>query len=182
MSLTLLGLSGSLRAGSLNTALLRVAATLVAPPDTLTVRTVHGVPLYDGDVEAQGLPAEVVALREAIRAADGLLISTPEYNHGVPGVLKNALDWVSRGADQPLRGKSVAVLSASPGGMGGVRAQLAWLPTLACVGARVMHSPEFYLSNAAQAFTADGALADERTRGQLQKFVEGFAAACRTSR
>lgn len=182
MSLTLLGLSGSLRAGSHNTALLRVAATLVPPPATLTVRTVHGVPLYDGDVEALGLPAEVVSLREAIRAADGLLLSTPEYNHGVPGVLKNALDWVSRGGDSPLRGKPVAVLSASPGGMGGVRAQLAWLPTLTCVGAHVMHAPEFYLSGAAQAFTADGGLADAHTHEQLQRFMSAFDAWCRAAR
>lgn len=179
MSLSLLGLSGSLRAGSHNTALLRAAATLVPAATTLTVRTVHGIPVYDGDVEAQGLPGEVVTLREAIRAADGVLIATPEYNHGVPGGLKNAIDWVSRGQGSPLRGKPFAIVSASPGGMGGVRAQLAWLPTFACVGARVLHDAEFYLSNAGQAFADDGTLADERTRERLRTFLESFAAWCR---
>ena len=182
MSLHLLGLSGSLRAGSHNTALLRAAATLVPANTTLTVRTVHGIPIYDGDVEAQGLPSEVVALREAIRAADGVLLATPEYNHGVPGGLKNALDWVSRGPDSPLRGKPFAIVSASSGGMGGVRAQLAWLPTFACVGARVLHDAEFYLSNAGQAFTGESTLADERTRERLSAFLDAFATWCRSAR
>ena len=181
MSLALLGLSGSLRAGSHNTALLRAATSLVPPSVTLTVRTVHDVPLYDGDVEAQGLPAGVVALREAIRAADGVVISTPEYNHGVPGVLKNALDWVSRGADSPLRGRPVLLLSASPGGMGGVRAHLAWLPTLYAVGMRMLPGHEFCLSNAGQAFAADGSLADERTRERLRTDLATFATWCRAS-
>ena len=128
MTLSILGISGSLRRESFNTRLLQAATALMPADATLTVRTLHGVPLYDGDLEAQGMPDGVRELREAIRAADGLLLSTPEYNNGVPGVLKNAIDWASRGADQPLAHKPLALLSASPGGMGGVRAQLACCP------------------------------------------------------
>ena len=158
-TLRLLGISGSLRRASFNTALLRAAGTLSPEGVTLEVRTLHDVPLYDGDVEAQGLPAGVIALRDAIRAADGVVLSTPEYNNSVPGVFKNAVDWVSRGPDQPLAGKPVALLSASPGGFGGARAQLAWLPVLTTLGTRWMHSPQLCLSAAHKAFAPDGVIA-----------------------
>ena len=175
MPLSILGISGSLRRESFNTRLLQAATALMPADATLTVRTLHGVPLYDGDLEAQGMPDGVRELREAIRAADGLLLSTPEYNNGVPGVLKNAIDWASRGADQPLAHKPLALLSASPGGMGGVRAQLAWLPTLATLRTRHMHEREFFLSSASRAFAADGSLADEKTAEQLRAFLTAFA-------
>jgi NAD(P)H-dependent FMN reductase len=146
----------------------------LAPDTTLTVRTLHRIPLYDGDLEAQGVPAGVTELREAIRAADALLLSSPEYNSGVPGVFKNAIDWVSRGPDQPLAGKPVALMSASPGGMGGVRAQLAWLPILSTLRTRHMHEREFFLSGAHRAFGPDGSLADEKTAEQLRLFLAAF--------
>lgn len=177
-NLRVLALSGSLRRESFNTALLRAASALVPETMTLTLQLLHDVPLYDGDVEAQGLPASVVALREAIRAADGVLISTPEYNNSMPGVLKNAVDWVSRGKDQPLAGKPVALLSAANGGFGGVRAQLAWLPTLTVLGTRWMHKPQFYLSNAQHAFAPDGSLLEERPREQLRGLLASFATWC----
>lgn len=93
---TVLGLSGSLRAGSVNTALLRAAATLMPPGSTLEISTLHGVPLYDGDTEARhGIPPAVTALKERVVACDALLLATPEYNNGIPGVLKNGIDWLS---------------------------------------------------------------------------------------
>ncbi len=177
-ALRLLGISGSLRRDSFNTALLRAASTLVPEGVSLEVRTLHGIPLYDGDVEAQGIPAEVTALREAIRAADGLVLSSPEYNNSVPGVFKNAIDWLSRGAGQPFAGKPLVLVSASPGGFGGARAQLAWLPVFATLGARSLHSPQFYLSAANRAFNPDGSLAEERTQEQLRKLLVAFAAWC----
>ncbi|MEQ1832611.1 MAG: NAD(P)H-dependent oxidoreductase [Candidatus Eisenbacteria bacterium] len=178
-ALRLLGISGSLRRDSFNTALLRTAVTLLPDDVTLELRTLHGIPLYDGDVEAQGIPAEVRALREAIHAADGLVLSSPEYNNSLPGVFKNTIDWLSRGAGQPFAGKPVVLMSASPGGFGGARAQLAWLPVFAALGAHSMHSPQFYLSAAHQAFAPDGALAEERTREQLRKLLATFARWCR---
>ncbi len=179
-TLRLLGITGSLRRASFNTALLRAAGTLAPEGVTLEVRTLHDVPLYDGDVEAQGLPAGVIALRDAIRTADGVVLSTPEYNNSVPGVFKNAVDWVSRGPDQPLAGKPVALLSASPSGFGGARAQLAWLPVLTTLGTRWMHSPQLCLSAADKAFAPDGSLSEERTREQLRKLMAAFAAWCRS--
>jgi NAD(P)H-dependent FMN reductase len=177
--LRLLGISGSLRRASYNTALVRAAATLVPDGVTLTLQSLRDIPLFDGDVEAQGLPEPVVALREAIRAADGLFISSPEYNNSLPGVLKNAIDWVSRGKEQPLAGKAVALVSASNGGFGGARSQIAWLPVLAVLGTRWMHRPQFYLSNADKAFAPDGSLVDERTREQLRRLLASFADWCR---
>ncbi len=174
-TLRLLGISGSLRRDSYNTALLHAAGAFLAPGVTLERADLHGIPLYDGDVEAQGLPGAVHAFREAIRAADGVLIASPEYNHSMPGVLKNAIDWASRGKDQPFAGKPVALVSASPGGFGGARAQIAWMPTLAALGTRWMHKPEFFLSNAGKAFAPDGTLADERTREQFRALLVAFA-------
>jgi len=95
-------------------------------------------------------------------------------------VLKNAVDWASRGKDQPFAGKPVAMLSASNGGMGGARSQVAWLPVLATLGTRWMHLPQFYLSHAQRAFAPDGSLADEHTREQLRKLLASFAVWCRT--
>jgi chromate reductase len=177
--LQVLGISGSLRKGSYNTALLRAASALLPDGMSLTLQFLHEVPLYDGDVEAKGLPVGVVSLREAIRAADGVLFSTPEYNNSMPGVLKNAVDWVSRGKDQPLAGKPVALVSASNGRFGGARSQVAWMPTLAVLGTRWMHRPQFYLAHGQDAFAPDGSLVDERTRELLRGLLASFAIWCR---
>jgi len=173
-----LAISGSLRKGSFNTALLRAAVALAPEGMSLTVQLLHDVPLYNGDVEAQGFPPGVLAFREAIRAADGVLISTPEYNNSMPGVLKNAIDWASRGKDQPLAGKPLALLSASNGRFGGARSQVAWMPTLAVVGMLWMHRPQFYLAHGQDAFAPDGSLLDERTRELLRGLLASFASWC----
>ncbi len=129
----LIGLSGSLRAGSYNTALLKAAAQLMPGEARLEIGSIRGIPLYDGDLEATGIPEAVVKLKDDIAGADGLLLVTPEYNHSLPGVFKNAIDWLSRPpADIPrvFHGKPVAVIGASPGGFGTVLSQNAWLPVL----------------------------------------------------
>ena len=130
----LIGISGSLRRGSFNTALLRASAELVPVGAELTVETIHGIPLYDADVEtAEGIPERVSALKEAIVAADGLLLATPEYNNSMPGAFKNAIDWLSRPPADISRvfgGKPVAILGASPGAFGTLLSQNAWLPVL----------------------------------------------------
>lgn len=177
---TILGLSGSLRSGSFNTALLRAAVPLMPAGATLEIATLHGIPLYDGDVEARdGIPEAVRKLKEQVVAADGLLLATPEYNNGVPGVLKNGIDWLSRpGADiaRVFGGRPVAVIGASPGGFGTILAQSAWLPVLRTLGTRTWFGGRLMVSRAGQAFDAGGTLVDEKVRAQLQEFLHGFVA------
>src|SRR5262245_11435250 len=126
---TVIGISGSLRRGSYNSALLRLAVALAPAGCQIELASIREIPLYDGDVDAQGQPAAVVALKERIAAADGLLLATPEFNYSLPGVLKNAIDWLSRPAKDIPRvfgGRAVGVIGT--GGPGGTRlAQAAWL-------------------------------------------------------
>jgi chromate reductase, NAD(P)H dehydrogenase (quinone) len=175
----LLGISGSLRKGSLNTALLRAAATLIEGA-TLEVASLHGIPLYDGDLEAaEGVPPAVQALQAKIRDCDGLILSTPEYNNGIPGVFKNAIDWLSRPPDQTravFGDRPVALIGASPGGFGTVLAQAAWLPVLKTLGTRHYSGGRVLLSRAHQAFDEHGQLTDAAAREQLAEFLRGYLA------
>ncbi len=176
----ILGISGSLRAGSFNTSLLRAAQQLAPEGVTLEVATLHGIPLYDADVEARdGIPAAVTALKDRIVASDGVLLATPEYNNGIPGVFKNAIDWLSRPpADIPrvFGDRPFALIGASPGGFGTILAQNAWLPVLRTLGARHWNGGKLLVSRAGGVFDASGAMTDEAMRGQLVKVLTGFAA------
>ena len=142
--------------------------------------TLHGVPLYDGDVEtAHGLPERVRQLKEAIAAADGLLLATPEYNNSIPGVFKNAMDWLSRPpADIPriFEGKPVAVIGASPGGFGTILSQNAWLPVLRTLGMKPWFGGRLHVSRAGTVFDEAGRIVNDTTREQLRKFIEGYLA------
>ncbi len=175
----ILGISGSLRAGSFNTALLRAAAPLLDDGRTLSVATLHGIPLYDGDLERDaGLPAAVVALKEQIAASDGVLLATPEYNNGIPGVMKNAIDWLSRPGDDIPRvfgNRAFGLLGASPSGFGTLLAQTHWLPIFRMLGVRQWTGGRLLLSRAHTAFDTSGELTDEAMRKQLSTFVRGFA-------
>jgi NAD(P)H-dependent FMN reductase len=177
---TILGISGSLRAGSYNTALLRTAAGLMPPGATLQVATLRGIPLYDGDVEAsEGIPPAVVALKQQIVESDGVLLATPEYNNSMPGVLKNAVDWLSRPpADigRVFGNRPIAVIGASPGGFGTILAQNAWLTVLRTLGMQPWFGGRLMVSRAGQVFDAAGAMADEKVKAQLQAFLQGFVA------
>jgi NAD(P)H-dependent FMN reductase len=177
---TILGISGSLRSGSFNTALLRAAAELAPPGVALELATLHGIPLYDGDVEsASGIPRAVAELKERIARADGLCIATPEYNGSIPGVLKNAIDWLSRPTANIaglFRGRPVALLGATLGRGGTSLAQAAWLPVLRALGLQPWFGGRLQVSLANEVFGSDGRLKDERVRGELQAFVTGFAA------
>ena len=175
----LLGVSGSLREASFNTALLRAAATVLPEGVTLEVATLKGIPLYDGDLEAaHGIPEAVVALRERVLACDGLLLASPEYNNGIPGVFKNAIDWLSRGeeAKRVFGDRPVAVIGASPGGFGTILAQAAWLPVLRTLGTRSWHGGRLMVSRAGKVFDGNGAMVDDAVREQLRTFMAGFAA------
>jgi chromate reductase, NAD(P)H dehydrogenase (quinone) len=177
---SLLAISGSLRAGSFNTALARSARELVAPAITLKVETLSGIPLYDADLERdEGIPAAVENLKAAIRDASGVILVTPEYNNGIPGVFKNAIDWLSRPPKEissVFGDRPFAVIGASPGGFGTNLAQVAWLPVMRTLGVRFWSGGRLQLSRAGDAFDEDGTLADEGVRERLKKFVEGFHA------
>jgi NAD(P)H-dependent FMN reductase len=175
---TIVGIAGSLRSGSWNQALLRAAAQLMPPGTQLDIASIKGIPLYDGDLEAaEGIPVVVAGLKDRIANADGLLLATPEYNNGIPGVFKNAIDWLSRPpADIPrvFRGRSVALLGASPGGFGTILAQESWLPVLRTLGTRPWFGGRLMVSHANAVFNEAGELTDEKIRGQLQQFLQGF--------
>ena len=166
-----LGISGSLRAGSHNTELLRAAAKLLLPGTRLELyEGLAGIPPYGEDVEHEP-PQAVTELKDAIAAADMVLFSTPEYNHSLPGQLKNALDWVSRPyAGNPLMGKPVAVLGASSGMFGAVWAQAELRKVVAAMGARVIDR-EFPLAGAKDAFSPDGTLVDAALEQELADLV-----------
>ncbi len=181
----LVGVSGSLRAASYNSALLRAAQAMTPDGVELIEGSIRGIPLYDGDVERdQGLPDAVVALKELIVDCDGLLLFTPEYNNGVPGVFKNAIDWLSRPASDIERvfgGRPVAMLGASPGPFGTVMSQAAWLPVLRTLGTAPWFGGRMMVPYAGSAFDADGQLTDEDARRRLARFVNGFVEYCRAT-
>ncbi len=176
----IIGIAGSLRKASFNAALLRAAAEVSPAGTEVVIASIAGIPLYDGDLEAErGVPGAVTELKNRIADADGLLLVTPEYNHSMPGVLKNAIDWLSRPPKDIPRvfgGKPVAILGATPG-VGGTRlAQTAWLPVLRALGTRAWFGKSLYVAGAAQAFDADGRLVDEKVRQLLSELMAGFAA------
>lgn len=168
--LSLAGLCGSLRAGSWNRKLMAEAARAWGGP---FVEVGLRFPLYDGDLErAEGIPAQVQEAAVAIRAADAVILVTPEYNQSFSGVMKNALDWISRvPAPNPLRGKPLAILSAADGRAGGARAQYALRLAVNSVRPRVLAGPEVQVAGASQEFDAEGRLVSERYRKVLDELM-----------
>ena len=170
-----LGFAGSLRRASYNRALL--AAAQAAAPAGMTIETfdLAQVPLYDGDVEAKGDPPGVVAFKAAIAAADGLLMDTPEYNHGVPGVMKNAVDWASRPPQgAPLSGKPAGIIGASPGITGSARGQSQLRQAFEFTNSYAMPQPELLVFKAHEKFDAEGRLTDTATGEYLQRYLVAF--------
>lgn len=178
MTITIAGFSGSLRQGSYNSALLRAAAAMMPADSRIDVASIRPFPLYNGDDEAaEGVPAAVTAVKDAIAAADGLLIATPEYNNSIPGVAKNAIDWLSRPPADIARvfgGKPVALMGASPGGFGTILSQNAWLPVLRTLGAELWSGGRLMVSRANTVFDAQGNIIDARTDELLRSFLQGF--------
>lgn len=178
MTITIAAFSGSLRKGSFNSALLRAAVGMMPADSRIEVASIQPFPLYNGDDEAaNGVPVEVSAVKDAIAAADGLLIATPEYNNSIPGVTKNAVDWLSRPPADIARvfgGKPVALMGASPGGFGTILSQNAWLPVLRTLGAELWTGGRLMVSRANTIFDADGNIVDARTNDLLRAFLQGF--------
>jgi len=173
-----IGLAGSLRKGSLNRLLLDAAVELAPTELRIHARSIRGIPLYDGDVEAaEGIPETVQALKEDIAEAKGLLLVTPEYNNSVPGPFKNAIDWLSRPPGDSGRvfgGKPVAVIGASPGAFGTMMSQAAWLPVIRALGMKPFYGATVYVSHAHKAFDEEGRLVDEGVRERLVRFLAAF--------
>jgi len=176
---TIIGISGALRRGSYNAALLRGAVELAPAGLRIEVASIRDIPLYDGDLEAEhGIPEPVRALKDRIGAADGLLLVTPEYNNSIPGVFKNVIDWLSRPPQDIARvfgGKPVGLMGATPGPGGTSLAHAAWLPVLRTLGTQTWFGPRVYVSNAAKVFDAEGHLVDEAVRAAVTKHIAGFA-------
>ena len=173
-----LGISGSLRQGSYNSALLRAAGHLLPEGLTLDTADLSGIPLYNDDVRAQGYPDAVQHFREQISAADALLIATPEYNFSIPGVLKNAIDWASRpdpNKQVPLKGKPVAIMGAATGLFGTVRAQHHLRQILVYTDNPVVNTPQVLVMTAKDKFDANLHLTDEATRGFLRDLLKNLA-------
>lgn len=176
---TILGLSGSVRTGSFNTMLLRALVDGAPAGTTIDVASIGEVPLYNADWEAaHGIPAPVQHLKDRLAAADGLLLVTPEYNNSIPGVFKNAIDWMSRPpGDIPrvFRGKPVAIAGATPGQGSTNLAQAAWLPVIRTLGLRPWFDGRLGIRGAAKVFDGSGNLVDADTKDRVRAFIEGFA-------
>ena len=170
----LLGISGSLRKGSTNTMLVREAARLFDPAEFVMADL--NLPLFNEDVEAEGNPPEVEALNQQIRDADAIVISTTEYNKSPSGVLKNALDWVSRPRPAPMVGKPTAVLSAAAGIAGGQRAKSAMYLYLIPFQVELVLHPEVNVGDSGNAFDDEGRLTNERTAGALGALMDALKA------
>lgn len=177
----ILAVSGSLRAASYNTALLRAAAELAPDGVTLQVHPLNDLPFFNQDVEDLGDPEPVAAWKAAVREADGLLIACPEYNGGLTAVLKNAIDWASRGKPAPLEGKIACAMGASPGITGTVRAQDALRLNLKRTGCDLAPLSDILVGQAHTKFE-NGALVDERTRQAITRHLASFVEIARARR
>jgi chromate reductase, NAD(P)H dehydrogenase (quinone) len=158
-----IGICGSLRQGSYNAMALRAAQKLAPAGMEISIADISRIPMYNDDVRAAGEPAEVSALKAQLRAADAVLIVTPEYNFSIPGVLKNTLDWMSRPPEPPFDGKVVAIMGASPGPVGTARVQYDLRKVLVFMNSFTVNKPEVFISFAQNKFNAQGELTDEAT-------------------
>ena len=177
---TIISLCGSLRRGSFNGMLLRAAIEMAPSGTAIEPESIREIPLYDADLEEEhGMPPAVERLKNRIARADGLLIVTPEYNNSVPGVLKNAIDWLSRPGDdiaRVFRGRPVAIMGATTGAGGTGLSQAAWLPVVRLLGMRPWFERAVLISDASKVFDSEGHLIDAATQRRVRAFVEGFAA------
>ena len=175
----IIGLSGSLRQGSFNSALLRTAAALMPDGSKLDIFDIRNIPPYDADLEAKGGPGDVATLKDLIAGADGLLIASPEYNNSVPGVLKNVIDWLGSppaDGERVFKSRPVAIMGITTSSFGTTLAQDAWLGIFHALEANVWSGARLRLSGAKKLFDANGKLTDNAVSEEIRKFVAGFAA------
>ena len=168
------GLTGSLRKGSYNMAALRASKDLLPEGASLTILDLSHLPFYNEDVDRAGIVPAVAEFKAALAASDALLIATPEYNYSVPPVLKNALDWASRSKPMPLFGKPAAIMSASPGLLGGVRAQYHLRQVCVALNLMPLNRPEVCIVKAAEKFDASGNLTDEFIRKAIKDLLQSL--------
>ncbi len=169
-----LGISGSLRKGSYNTAALRAAMSLLPEGMTLEIADISGIPLYNEDVRQAGFPPAVESFRREIAAADALLLATPEYNYSISGVLKNVIDWASRPPDQPFNGKPVAIMGAAAGMLGTARAQYHLRQCLVFLNMLPVNRPEVFIAQAPTKFDAEGRLTDPVARDLIAQLLRAL--------
>ena len=175
----ILGFTGSLRRGSYNMAALRAAGKLLPEGAALEIADLSEIPFFNEDLEAEGTPQPVTVFKTKIAQADALLIATPEYNFSIPPVLKNALDWASRGDETPVKGKPLAIMSASPGMLGGARVQYHLRQVLVGLDVRTLNNPEVFITRADKKFDEAGNLADEPTRAAVARLLTALVESAR---
>lgn len=173
----LIGLSGSLRKGSYNTKLLKAAAQLLPPDVSMDIVSIEDIPLYNADLDlpvAKKRPGSVEHFRKMLADADGILISSPEYNYSIPGGLKNALDWASRGEDSPLLRKPIAVIGATTGLWGTTRMQMSFHNVFLYLDMKPVYKPEVLVAQAEKKFDKEGNLTDEMAKKLLKQKLEAL--------
>lgn len=175
-TLSILGICGSLRKGSFNLMALKAAQELAPVGMTIERFDIAPIPLYNEDVKAQGFPPAVAELRAKIKAADGLLLVTPEYNYSIPGVLKNVIDWASRPPEHPFDAKPIALMGASGGALGTARAQYHLRQVFIFLNAHILNRPEVFIGAAQTKFNAEGQLTDQATRDLISAMLVQFGA------
>lgn len=176
--ITIVGLSGSLRRHSFNSGLLRASAEVAPDGCSLKIGSIKGIPLYNADVEeSEGIPGVVEDLKNLIASADGLLMVTPENNNSMPGVFKNAIDWLTRPPEDRSRifgNIPVGLMGVTPGNFGTAFSQYAWLPVLRVLGSQVWSGRLMWVGGAMSKFDKNGNLTDDGVRKQLTKYMSGF--------
>lgn len=182
-TLKVLGIPGSLRDDSYNRSLLEAAKRLSGAHMEITLFDIGDLPHFDADVEAQGDPKPVTEFKQAVRSADALLIATPEYQHGIPGVLKNALDWASRPpSDAPMRGKPTAIMGATTGAFGTARAQEDLRQVLIYNDCPMVKTPEVLVADAASKVDASGEFTDEETLDFVRQLLDALGELARNEK
>jgi len=175
----IIGFTGSLRRGSYNKAALKAAQKLVPENTDLELIDLADIPFFNEDVEAEGTPQAVVDFKTKLAGADAILIATPEYNFSIPPVLKNALDWASRGKELPLDGKPLAIMSASLSMLGGARVQYHLRQVCIPINLHPINSPEVFIASANQKFSNEGNLIDEYTKTAIEELLKALVDAAR---